>query len=196
MGWLLLSIGLLVPVSGILYGYVRYGLLARPGALPAASYLAGISNPGIVALLPACGGFILLLTPTGSLPSPRWRWWARVAAVAPVAFLVSAALDPQPLFPEYPTVGNPLAIQALPSPLLLAAGAACAIIVLAALVVGAGSLVGRFRRARGVERQQLRWLALAAALASVALLIAVAAVVTSNDELVLAALSSCGQLTR
>jgi hypothetical protein len=37
-------------------------------------------------------------------------------------------------------------------------------LTVAGLVVGAGSLVARFRRARGVERQQLRWLALAAAL--------------------------------
>jgi hypothetical protein len=36
------------------------------------------------------------------------------------------------------------------------------------LVVGAGSLVARFRRARGMERQQLRWLALAAATLAVA----------------------------
>jgi hypothetical protein len=41
-----------------------------------------------------------------------------------------------------------------------------------ALVVGAWSLVGRFRRARGVERQQLRWLAWGATLAAVALVVA------------------------
>jgi hypothetical protein len=35
-------------------------------------------------------------------------------------------------------------------------------LIVAGLVVGAGSLVARFRRAQGVERQQLRWLALAA----------------------------------
>jgi hypothetical protein len=33
-------------------------------------------------------GFILLLTPTGSLPSPRWRWWAIVTAAVPVVFLL------------------------------------------------------------------------------------------------------------
>jgi hypothetical protein len=41
-------------------------------------------------------------------------------------------------------------------------------LTVAGLVVGAGSLVARFHRARGVERQQLRWLALAAALTGVA----------------------------
>ena len=190
VGWLLLGLGLLLTLDGLAYGYVRYGLVARPGALPAASYLAGFSN-GIVITWLSCAGFVLLLTPTGMLPSPRWRWWARAAAAAAVVYLLGSVVDPAPLDPEYPTIGNPLAVQALPGLLLLAAGATCASIVLAALVVAAGSLVGRFRRARGVERQQLRWLAVAAALASVALLIAVVAVVTSNDELVLAALSSC-----
>jgi peptidoglycan/LPS O-acetylase OafA/YrhL len=66
-------------------------------------------------------------------------------------------------------------------------------VVLVALVVGAASLVGRFRRARAVERQQLRWLALAAGLAAVALLIAVAALTMddSGSNLLDAALGVC-----
>jgi hypothetical protein len=35
VGWLLLGLGLLVPVAGVAYGYVRYGLVARPGAITA-----------------------------------------------------------------------------------------------------------------------------------------------------------------
>jgi len=49
--------------------------------------------------------------------------------------------------------------------------------LLVGLLVAAGSLVVRFRRARGLERQQLRWLALAAALSAAALLAAVAVAV-------------------
>jgi hypothetical protein len=189
VGWLLLGLGLLVVVNSVVSGYVNYGLLVRPGALPAASYLAGASN-GIQVLWVACVGFVLLLTPTGSLPSPRWRWWARVAAAAPVLVVVLSVVDPQPLLPEHPEVGNPLAVP-LPAGLLLAVAAAAALIVLATLVVAAGSLMVRFRRARGVERQQLRWLAVEAALAAVALLVAVGGGAMEKDGVVLAALGTC-----
>jgi hypothetical protein len=47
---------------------------------------------------------------------------------------------------------------------------------------GAGSLVLRFRGARGLERLQLRWLAVGAALAAVALLIALTALVVENGD--------------
>jgi hypothetical protein len=64
------------------------------------------------------------------------------------------------------------------------------VIVLVALLVGAGSLVVRFRRARGVERQRLRWLAYAAALAAGLQLVAlVAAFVLVKDEVVTASLA-------
>jgi hypothetical protein len=189
VGWLLLGLGLLVVGNVVVSGYVNYGLVARPGALPAAAYLAGVSN-GIEVLWLACVSFILLLTPTGSLPSPRWRWWARVAAAAPVLLVVLAAVDPQPLLPEHPEVGNPLAVP-VPTGLLLAVAGIAALIVLVTLVAAAWSLVVRFRRARGLERQQLRWLALGAALAAVALLVAVAGGAMAKDGLVLAALGTC-----
>jgi hypothetical protein len=189
VGWLLLGLGLLVVANVVASGYVGYGLVARPGSLPGASYLAGISN-GIQVLWLACVSFVLLLTPTGSLPSPRWRWWARVAAAAPVVLVLLSAVDPQPLAPEHPTVENPLSVP-VPTGLLLAAAAAAAVTILATLVAAAGSLVVRFRRARGVERQQLRWLAVGAALAAVLLLVAVAAGAMSKDGVVLAAVGSC-----
>jgi hypothetical protein len=189
VGWLLLGLGLLVVVDVVVSEYVAYGVVARPGALPAASYLAGVSN-GVQFLWLACGGFVLLLTPTGSLPSPRWRWCARLAAAAPLLLAVLSAVDPQPLLPEHPEVGNPLAVP-VPAGLLLAVAAVAAVTMLATLVAAAGSLVVRFRRAHGVERQQLRWLAFAAALAAVALLVAVAGVATARDGVVLAAIGSC-----
>ncbi|HTE71006.1 MAG TPA: hypothetical protein VK942_19980, partial [Actinomycetes bacterium] len=87
VGWLLLALGLSVVAAGVAQGYAGYGLQARPGSLPGARWVALYSDAtGIV--WSALVGFILLLTPTGSLPSTRWRWWARITAAAPVVFLL------------------------------------------------------------------------------------------------------------
>ena len=186
VGWLLLGVGLALNVSLLVESYVKYGLLARPGSLPGARYLAGFAYSTVLIWL-SCAGFVLLLTPTGSLPSPRWRWWARVAAVAPVVVVLGSVVQPDPLAPDYR--GNPLAVPALARVLVVPAVAGV-VVVLVSLLVGAGSLVVRFRRARGVERQQLRWLAYAAALAAGLLLVAlVAGFVLAKDEVVLASLA-------
>jgi hypothetical protein len=180
VGWLLLMAGLSDHFSGLISNYVHYGVMGRPGGLPAASYLSGFYNSGTI-LMVACIAFIALLTPTGSLPSPRWRWWARVVATATVVLLVAAALDPHPLVPENPTFTNPLAAPPALVDLLAIAATASAAILLVGLVVAAGSLVVRYHRAKGMERQQLRWLAMAAAVAAVALLVAVAAAVMGGS---------------
>jgi hypothetical protein len=194
VGWLLLGLGLSLTLWGLTFGYTRYGLVARPGALPAASYLAGFHH-GVALMWLSCAGFVLLLTPTGSLPSPRWRWWARVAAAAAGLWLLGSVVHPAPLYPEYPTIGNPLAVPFLPGPLLDAAIPVGGAVVLVALMIGAWSLVGRFRRARGIERQQLRWLAYAAWLAATAMLIAMVALMADlSSNLLDAALGVCAAL--
>jgi uncharacterized membrane protein YfcA len=176
VGWLLLAIGLSQQFSNLATDYVHYGVMVRPDGLPAASYLTGFYNSGTIVMV-ACIGFVMLLTPTGSLPSPRWRWWARVVIAATVVLVLSAALTPHPLEPEDPTFQSPLAAPPALSDLLALAGIVGVVTLLVGLLVAAGSLVVRFRRARGLERQQLRWLALAAALSAVALLVAVASAV-------------------
>jgi hypothetical protein len=186
VGWLLLGVGLALVVTLLVQAYVDYGLLARPGSLPAARYLAGFAYSTALIWL-SCAGFVLLLTPTGSLPSPRWRWWARLAAAAPVVVVLGSAVQPDPLAPDYH--GNPLAVPALARVLVVPAVAGV-VVVLVALLVGAGSLVVRFRRARGVERLQLRWLAYAAALAAGLLLVAlVAGFIFENDNVVFGSLA-------
>jgi hypothetical protein len=68
-----------------------------------------------------------------------------------------------PLDPQYQVLGGLFDLRG-PGGVLVVNQLALAVTTLA-VMVGAGSLVVRFRRARGVERQQLRWVASAAALA-------------------------------
>jgi hypothetical protein len=187
VGWLLLGVGVGVATNVLVEPYVKYGLMVRPGSLPGARHLVGFLYSSFLVAL-CCAGFVLLLTPTGSLPSPRWRWWARVAAAAPVVTTVGFVVQPDPLAPEW--YGNPLAVPAL-APVLLVLALAGMVVVALSLPVAAGSLVVRFRRARGVERLQLRWLALAAACASVLLLVALVAGGLGRDPVVLASMSLC-----
>jgi hypothetical protein len=172
VGWLLLGVGLALVGSLLVQSYVDYGLLARPGSLPGARYLAGFSYSTVPIWL-SCAGFVLLLTPTGSLPSPRWRWWARVMAVAPAALLGSRALLPRPFYPPFQSVSSPLAVHVLVGPLTVVWVASWAVTYLG-LVVAIASLVVRSRRARGTERQQLRWVALGAWLSVLALVMVLA----------------------
>jgi hypothetical protein len=181
VGWLLIALGLSVAVAGCTFSYTRYGLVARPGALPAADWLAGIANGGVFVYLSATG-FILLLSPTGTLPSPRWRWWARITAAGLVMAFVTAVLASQPLYPEYPDIGNPIGVVALDHGLGGAVFALGALLVLAGLIVGPVSLLLRFRRARGLERLQLRWLALGAALAAMSFAASMTALVVEKSD--------------
>ncbi|HEX2373781.1 MAG TPA: hypothetical protein VHO93_07340 [Actinomycetota bacterium] len=100
---------------------------------------------------------------------------AGVTAAAPVVSLVAITLAPRPFDQPYQRTESPLDLSGLGGAPLVIYQLAFAITNLA-VVVGAASLVVRFRRARGTERQQLRWVALAATLAllgSVVLLVAV-----------------------
>jgi hypothetical protein len=178
VGWLLLALGLSVVAAGVAQGYAGYGLLARPGSLPGARWVALYGDaPGIV--WSALVGFILLLTPTGSLPSPRWRWWAIVTAAVPVVFLLGEPLRAGLLDGPDQSVTSPLAVPGLAG-LVLVTGIAALIFSQLVVLVDVASLVMRFRRARGAERQQLRWVAMAAGLLAVAVVATVVGALTGH----------------
>jgi hypothetical protein len=186
VGWLLLGLGLSMAVGGVIAGYLPYTVIIRPGALPAAGLLARIYAP-LTNLALAALGLVLLLTPTGSAPSARWRRWGFASAAAMAALAVATTVAPGSVDARALAVEGPVGPRAF--------GGALAVLNQLALVVailiilgGAASLVTRFRRAHGVERQQLRWVTLAAALTGVAML--ATAVLVALGDLALAGWTS------
>jgi hypothetical protein len=181
VGWLLLAQVAVSLATGAAAQYLAWGLLPD-GPLPATRAVA-LSYPasagGGLLLL----GFVLLLTPTGKLPSPGWRWWARAMVAVPLLLLVLVTLAPGSVDPSQQVLGSPFDFLGLGGVLLVVNQLALAFTTLA-VAVCAGSLVVRFRRARGVERQQLRWLAVAAALLVVAAGVALVGLAVGATEVV------------
>jgi hypothetical protein len=171
VGWLLLAFGLSLNAAGVAVAYTNYGVAHAdaPGADLVASYV-----PATIVTAIACNGLILLLTPTGALPSPRWRWWATVTAATPVALLLVVTLFLRRGGRRAQALDSPLDLHALDGGLLVAYQAAFAVTIIVLVVVGA-SLVVRFRRARDIERQQLRWVALATVLVALLTVVNLAA---------------------
>jgi hypothetical protein len=173
VGWLLLALALSLTATAAAAQYLTWGLLVRPGALPGARLVARY-YPAIGFTALALIGFLLLLTPTGSLPSARWGWWARAMVAVPVVLLLVVTLAPGQLDPRYQALGGPFDLRGLGGVLLVTNQLALAVTTLG-VMVAAGSLVWRFRRAHGLERLQLRWVALAAVLVALAGMVVLAA---------------------
>jgi hypothetical protein len=172
VGWLLLVFGLSLSAAGVALAYTNYGV-ARAGGAPAAGLVA-LYLPATIVTAMACSGFILLLTPNGALPSSRWRWWVGVTAATPVVLLLVVTLGPGDRVAQ--AVDSPLDLQAFDGGLLIAYRVAFAVTIIA-VVVAAASLVVRFRRARGIERQQLRWVALGTVVVALLAMVNLAALV-------------------
>jgi hypothetical protein len=165
IGWLFSATGLLASGSSLAIEYSYYAYVTRPGALPLAVVAAWFGSWAAYAIFGLTFSFTLLLFPTGRLLSPRWRPVAWLAALEITANSVLAAFQPT-LSLEYEgrTIPNPLGISGLPRPEQGTVGAVLTGLFLVVSLAACASLVLRFRRARGVERQQLKWFAYAAAL--------------------------------
>jgi signal transduction histidine kinase len=162
IGWLFCSFALLNAVAAdVAQGWaLRAADEGWPGS-DAAAVLAYASWQ------PSGFGWVMtfLLFPNGQLPSRRWRIVIWMAAVGTALAVPGWSLGPD-AGGEFPSGHNPIEVKEAPADALLAVGMT---LLVAALVASVASLVLRFRRSRGIERQQLKWFALAAAAAAVVL---------------------------
>jgi len=174
IGWVFCGMGLAL-VAAVFFGnYAQYSLVVEPGALPWDETAAWVGNwIWLVALSPL--GFFLLLFPDGRPPSPRWRPVAWVQGAALAGWFVSQALAPGPMVNAgYESVDNPYGIEALGG-LFRSVGAVSSLLLLVTVLASVLSVVVRFRRSMGDERRQIEWVAYAAALVGLVLVVQLAA---------------------
>jgi hypothetical protein len=167
IGWILLAEGLLWMFLGMTDYYGLYGV-ARPGSVPFPVGVAGINNFMWVPAVGLLGTYVLLLFPDGMLPSARWRPLAWLSGAVILWVSVGTALAPGPL-QNLGGVQNPFGLlQPWMMPVFWAALPLLPLCMVASVL----SLVLRYRRSRGEERQQIKWIAFAASFVGLLYLIA------------------------
>jgi hypothetical protein len=143
VGWLLSFVGLASAVATFTDEYVPYAKAMDLAGAKVAAFLDGI-NVGVLLAI-----FVPLLFPDGRLPSRRWRPMVWVLGAGLLLYVVDAALEPggpDPLGVELPSSVYGVFVR----------------VSLVSLIVGffgaAASVALRLWRARGRERQQIKWL--------------------------------------
>ena len=161
MGWLFCCTGVAIAFLLLSWQYGDVGLGSTSRHLPGASLAP--TFPGEVA--PGLIGLSLLLFPGGRLPSRRWRP-AFAALVLGMAMLgLHDLFRPGTFDPPFAMASNPLGIPGTRAVLDTSATVGWLLMV-AGVSLATASLVVRLRHARGVERQQLKVVLSAGALAA------------------------------
>lgn len=156
-GWLFLALALSLCWNGFVQDYAAWGTLYHPGSLPAARTAAVYADGGFLSWIVLLT-LIVLVTPTGSAPSPRWRmagWAAAICGVVYYAFIPfrSTPHDTQPFVGMTgPFAGSALAPILTPAVFVALVGAHLA------LLAAVASFIVRIIHANREERRQLRWL--------------------------------------
>jgi signal transduction histidine kinase len=164
IGWLLLGSALAYTLAAAVTGLSGPGTGGLPGYLAAADlagqplYLAGL----------VLGFLTLLLFPTGSLLSRRWRWAGWLLAMGWFLSTIGQTFGPARL-PDF-DAANPAAVAGQVGRALGTLQAAGQVVAIAGGMLACVSLIVRFRRADSTVRKQIEWLAYAAVVVLVGVL--------------------------
>ena len=160
VGWLFLAQGGVLAVGTALISYATYGAIARPGSLPVAAVAGVVGDSGFLVWFVLIA-LIFHLTPDGRPLSRRWAVLAWATVVSGVIAVLATWLSDGPLDPPVESIRNPMAISGI-GDLMEYVGGIADLATAVGVLVGALSLIARYRRARGLERRQLLWMAPAA----------------------------------
>jgi signal transduction histidine kinase len=166
IGWLLTGIGAAFGLDALFSSYGEYALHGGVGGYHLGALAAAFDGPMWVPIVVLPVTFLIMLFPGGHLPSPRWRWFARVLGAGFAVIFLAILLGPGKLEDiGVANVRNPIGVEWLgPAfPFLLALIGLIPVGIAASFV----SLVQRFRRSTGIERLQLRWLVTSAGVVAV-----------------------------
>jgi len=168
IGWICLTAGFLWMLIALSDSYGAYGL-AKPGSIPFAVASEALGLWLWVPPVGLLGTYLILLFPNGRLPSRRWRPLAWLSGAVIVLGSVGIALAPGPV-EALGGVRNPFGLEGAP---WVAYAAVVVPLLPACILASAMSLVLRYRRSGGDERQQVKWIAFAASLMGLVALITV-----------------------
>ena len=151
IGWLFLALGVGVGVQLFSGQYATVALFSEtlPGGAVAAWLSTLVRYSVLLSFL-----FLVLLFPTGKLPSPRWRPVLWIAGTAIAILVISVALTPGPI-EDFGSVRNPFGVEGIA--VLDILGGVGGWTALACFVAAILSLILRFYRSRGEEQLQLKW---------------------------------------
>ncbi|MBA4170179.1 MAG: hypothetical protein H0X68_07215 [Chloroflexi bacterium] len=157
IGWIFLAIGLLM--VGSVFAAEYAGRVLHVGwVLPAYELVAWTGDWTWFVATGLALTFAVLLFPDGRLPGTRWRPVAWFAAFAIVGTMMAQAVGPGDLDGYEGAIANPFGLDGRLSDATDAIAAGGFVAILVAGLLSVASLVVRFRRARGVERQQIKGL--------------------------------------
>src|SRR5690242_4959141 len=188
IGWLVLGVGASMAIVASASAYAVLGI-THPGTLPAPELMALLAEWSFVPVNAALV-FMLLLFPSGTLPSPRWRPLAALALLATALALIGFVVHPRLIALPAPggeslMVANPLGIESLGpvlSTVLIGTPDGLGGVETVLLAAATISLAIRYRSGGRDVRKQIKWIMVAAVVFTVAQLAALLGIAATGTE--------------
>jgi signal transduction histidine kinase len=168
VAWLMLGLPLFDIVSSATHDYARHALVIAPGSWPGGDLASWIASWTWVPLV-VMGALLLMLLPNGRPVSRRWRWLIYVTLAEGALILVG-------FMATWPLRGVRMLgqIETLPGlPAITRIAAASGFVLMLIFLAGIASMIVRFVRSRGEERQQLKWITFGVAVLGLTIMVGI-----------------------